>query len=141
MQIVELTDEEDILATYPLLNQLYTELTYDQYKSYIQELLPLGYRRIVMKDQDNTLVASAGILVGVHFRYGKYLYVNDLITDENHRSLGLGTELLDWIEAEGIKLGCNNIRLASNVNRTDAHRFYFRDGFKIHGYYFVKELE
>lgn len=140
MQIVELTSEEDILATYPLLNQLYTELTYEQYKSYIAELLPLGYRRIVMRDEEGTLAASAGILVGVHFRYGKYLYVNDLITDENHRSLGLGTQLMDWIEAEGRKLGCKNIRLASNVTRTDAHRFYFRDGFKIHGYYFVKEL-
>lgn len=140
MQIVELTQEEDILATYPMLHQLYTELTYEQYKAYIQELLPLGYRRLIIKGDNEELIASAGILVGVHFRYGKYLYVNDLITDENHRSLGLGTKLMDWIEEEGRNLGCNNIRLASNVNRTDAHRFYFRDEFKIHGYYFVKEL-
>lgn len=140
MQIIELTDEKEILDTYPLLAQLYEELSYEQYESYIKDLLPLGYRRIVVLEDGNA-IASAGLLEGVHFRFGKYMYINDLITDSAHRSRGIGKALIHWIQQNAIERGCKSIKLASNVNRHKAHRFYMSDDFFVHGYYFVKELD
>lgn len=139
MQIIELTRKEDVFRTFPLLKQLYPELSQEQYESYINDLLPLGYRRIVA-EEDGQYIASAGILEGVHFRFGKYLYINDLVTDSTHRSHGIGKQLVHWIEAEAQRLKCTSIKLSSNVNRHEAHRFYITDGFFVHGYYFVKEL-
>lgn len=139
MQIIELTRKEEVLKTYPLLKQLYPELTAEQYETYIDDLLPLSYRRIVVEENGHYL-ASAGVLMGVHFKFGKYLYINDLVTDSTHRSHGIGKMLVDWIEEEAKRLGCTGIKLSSNVNRHDAHRFYVTDGFFVHGYYFVKEL-
>lgn len=140
MQIVELTHKEDILKTYPLLVQLYEDLTEEQYDFYISELMPLGYRRIVVCGEDGSYLGSAGFLVGVHFRYGKYLYLNDLVTDGKNRSQGVGQMLMDWVEAEAHAEGCRNIKLASGTFRHDSHRFYFRNGFIIQSYYFVKNI-
>ncbi|MEI8648330.1 GNAT family N-acetyltransferase [Paraglaciecola sp. Hal342] len=30
--------------------------------------------------------------------WGKHLYVDDLVTDENARSNGVGAEMLNWLE-------------------------------------------
>lgn len=139
MQIIELLDEKEILNTYPLLSQLYEELTYEQYEHYIRELLPLGYRRIVV-EEDGHYIASAGLLEGVHFRFGKYMYINDLVTDIQHRGKGVGKALVHWVEHNAMARECKNLKLASNVNRHDAHRFYVSDNFVVHGYYFVKKI-
>ncbi len=139
MQIVEITSADDIVETYPIIRQLYTELTEEKYREYVTELLGLGYRRVIAKVGD-TCVASAGFLMGVHFRFGKYIYVNDLVTDEDKRSCGAGKALLDWIAAEGKAQHCTTITLACNVDRHRSHRFYFREGYRIHGYYFMKQL-
>lgn len=49
-------------------------------------------------------------------------------TDE--RGSGLGTPLIEWAIGESRRLGCSLVQLTSDVQRSDAHRFYERLGFK-----------
>jgi GNAT superfamily N-acetyltransferase len=76
----------------------------------------------------------AGVAVFRVFRnthVGLRCYVDDLVTDENRRSTGVGHVLIDWIEAEAKARGCPGVDLESGVQRGRAHRFYFREGFTI----------
>jgi GNAT superfamily N-acetyltransferase len=57
------------------------------------------------------------------------LYVDDLVTDAAHRSRGVGTALLAELERRAATLGCRVLELDSGHQRTDAHRFYLREGF------------
>jgi GNAT superfamily N-acetyltransferase len=54
-----------------------------------------------------------------------------LVVDSEHRSRGVGTQLVaaavDWARAGGF----DSIRVRSNAIRKDAHRFYQRLGFQI----------
>lgn len=56
------------------------------------------------------------------------------------RNRGLGAELLREAAVAAIAQGCVQIELACNTLRTDAHRFYEREGFKRYHYKFSKPL-
>jgi GNAT superfamily N-acetyltransferase len=71
---------------------------------------------------------------------GRKLYVDDLVTDETQRSTGVGKLLLDGLTEEARRRGCHTIDLDSGTQRTDAHRFYFRERMVIRVFGFSKTL-
>ncbi len=72
--------------------------------------------------------------------YGKFLYVDDLVTAEDARSEGHGKQVLDWLVGVARKEGGASLQLESGVQRHEAHRFYFREGMKISSYHFSMAL-
>ncbi|WP_293765600.1 GNAT family N-acetyltransferase [uncultured Aquitalea sp.] len=68
------------------------------------------------------------------------LYIDDLVTDEAHRSAGIGKRLLDWCAEEGRSRGCEFLVLDSGTWRTAAHKLYFREGFSISSFHFTRPL-
>lgn len=82
-----------------------------------------------------------GVAVFRFFRnthVGLRCYVDDLVTDEIRRSGGVGHQLITWIEAEAKNRGCPGVDLESGVQRSGAHRFYFREGFIVPSFSFRK---
>ena len=71
---------------------------------------------------------------------GRRLYVDDLVTDNRERSHGHGATLLGAIEQLARTKGCQVLALDSGTQRTDAHRFYFREGMVIPSFNFRKSL-
>jgi len=61
-------------------------------------------------------------------RFGRRCWVEDLAVDPERRSQGIGKALLaaalDWAAANG----ASHLELDSGMERTDAHRFYDREG-------------
>lgn len=72
---------------------------------------------------------------------GRRLYVDDLVSDDAHRSHGVGKCLLGWLEQKAVSLGCDALALDSGVQRAGAHRFYFREGMHIPAFCFRKALK
>ena len=72
---------------------------------------------------------------------GRRLYVDDLVSDEAHRSRGIGRSLLQHLERRALDLQCDVLALDSGTQRTDAHRFYFREGLVIPAFSFRKILK
>ncbi len=71
---------------------------------------------------------------------GLYMYIDDLVTDETHRSSGVGAALLRRCEEIARELGCVELLLDSGTQRADAHRFYFRERYAVHAFNFSKHL-
>ena len=71
---------------------------------------------------------------------GVKFYVDDLVTDETRRSKGIGHALIEHLEGVARKLGADGIMLDSGTQRTQAHRFYFREGFVIPAFNFKKSF-
>ncbi|WP_341678943.1 GNAT family N-acetyltransferase [Niveibacterium sp. SC-1] len=71
---------------------------------------------------------------------GRRLYVDDLVTTARARSGGVGKALMAHLQETARGLGCDVIALDSGTQRTDAHRFYFREGFVIPSFNFRKAL-
>ena len=71
---------------------------------------------------------------------GLKFYVDDLVTDEKHRSEGVGHALIEHLEDAARKLGANGLVLDSGTQRMQAHKFYFREGFVISAFNFKKSI-
>ncbi len=83
------------------------------------------------------LVAEAeGRLVGLctgyqdlhSVRFGYRAWVEDLAVHPEHRSQGIGKALLDAAKAWATERGATHLELDSAEARTEAHRFYEREG-------------
>jgi GNAT superfamily N-acetyltransferase len=98
-----------------------------------------GYR-IAFIRRKKKVAAVAGFRVQHSLGCGRFCYVDDLVTDEQARSRGLGAELLDWLCDFARSVGCNRLELDSGVQRFAAHRFYLRHRMFISCHHFSLEL-
>jgi GNAT superfamily N-acetyltransferase len=71
---------------------------------------------------------------------GRELYCDDLVTDEAQRSAGVGHALIAYMERLCRERGCDMLALDSGSHRTQAHKFYFREGMVVTSFHFNKKL-
>jgi GNAT superfamily N-acetyltransferase len=86
-----------------------------------------GYRILALWP-DRMPVALAGFRLQENFVHGRFLYVDDLVSEQKERGRGRGARLLEHLGAEGRALGCAKLVLDSGLDNALAHRFYYRQG-------------
>jgi len=69
-----------------------------------------------------------------------YMHIRGLAVTETLRSQGIGAQLLDYTENYASALGVHSIILNTGVQRTEAHKFYKRQGYDNHSWCFSKSL-
>ncbi len=109
------------------------------YSKRMAEIFASGVEMWIAADGTKTLgIAVFRIMENTHA--GRKLYVDDLVTDETQRSQGVGKLLLDGLTEEARRRNCQAIDLDSGTQRTDAHRFYFRERMAVRVFGFTKTL-
>jgi GNAT superfamily N-acetyltransferase len=102
-----------------------------------------GYRIVAsFEDGDEDAAAVAGFRVSHNLAWGRFTYVDDLVTRAALRGRGHADAVMAWVEREARRQGCGELHLDSGVgpDRADAHRFYFRHGMRINSYHFGRAL-
>jgi GNAT superfamily N-acetyltransferase len=92
--------------------------------------------------------ADSGELLGIctayhefnSVRFGNRVWVEDLAVHPERRSEGIGKQLLDAANHWARERGATHLELDSGEARTDAHRFYEREGAQYRAYSFGWEL-
>lgn len=137
-----LIEPDKLLAAAPIHRQLRPMLPErpDAYVAKMRRVFAGGARMIVAFSGDE-VVGLALYRVYENTYENNRLYVDDLVTDEQQRSKGVGAALLAWCENEAKAQGCEWIALDSASWRSAAHRFYFHKNFAISSFHFVKRLE
>jgi GNAT superfamily N-acetyltransferase len=139
VHIKELTSEPDMLANYPLLEQLYPgEVSYDRYQELLPEFLKQGYRQAGLFDGQRC-IGFIGFHPAIHFTCGQYLYIDDLVIDAAYRAKGYSTWLLDWVEEEAKRLGYKTLLLDCFLDRKAPQAIYHKQGYSILAFHFIKE--
>ena len=134
--IVRAGTDEQILATREVMLQLRPAIAPEDYLPTIRRMTQTdGYCLAALYDED-TVRAVAGYRFIEMLYCGRIMYVDDLNTDERHRSRGYGQALMDWLKAEARGKGCGELHLDSGVQRENTHRFYFRERLTINCYHF-----
>jgi GNAT superfamily N-acetyltransferase len=140
MQIRELTARADIEQIYGLVHQRQVDMNVSEFNALLDEMLPAGYRCIAAFNDAGEMVGVSGFWIKAQFYCRKSIRVDNFIIDEGHRNQGIGAAMLAWLEEEGKRHGCRVALLDSYVSNHNSHKFYFREGFKILGFHFVKEI-
>ena len=122
-----------------VMRQLRPHIAEGDFLSRIKAQLQQGYHLAYVETNDQ-VVACAGYRYGNNLAWGKFLYVDDLVTDAQQRSSGNGRLLLDWLQQQARDNDCNQFHLDSGTQRKDAHRFYEREGMTLAAYHYVTQL-
>ena len=122
------------------MRELRTHLSFEQFRDGYERAVPEGYRVAAVFDGDECR-AVAGYRLMHNLVSGFHIYVDDLVTAERWRSHGYGRELNDYLVARASAEGCESLQLDSATYRRDAHRFYFREGYSIWSFHFVRPVE
>ena len=112
--------------------------------------LPADYAAKMARVLDSArmaLVVEGEIVLGLAvYRWhentfdGLKFYIDDLVTDDARRSEGVGHALITHLAEVAKKLGAGGLVLDSGTQRTQAHKFYFREGFVIPAFNFKKSF-
>lgn len=127
IRVVE-TDQQ-ILACHEVMHQLRPHRAREAFVQRVRLQQQQGYH-LVCLSLDGRPAALAGFRILENLFGGRVLYVDDLITDDAQRSLGLGSKLMTWLLARARDEGCDHLDLDSGNQRKDAHRFYLREGMR-----------
>src|SRR5262245_35009665 len=133
------TTEKQIRSCFPVMAQLRPHVTEPEFVARVKKQQREGYELAFLSDC-RQVKAVAGFRVGNSLAWGKFLYVDDLVTDEVFRSRGHGQQLFDWLVREARKRACDQFHLDSGVQRFGAHRFYLRNRMDILAYHFTLKL-
>jgi GNAT superfamily N-acetyltransferase len=84
---------------------------------------------VLVAEGEGELLGICTVYQDLHsVRYGYRAWVEDLAVDPGRRSEGIGKALLDAAKDWARKRGATHLELDSALGRTDAHRFYEREG-------------
>lgn len=122
-------DEKRIVACFPLMRQLRPHLeTEDVFVArWRRQSAEAGYGLLAVWGERGPL-ALAGYRLMENLIHGRFLYVDDLVTDAAARGGGHGGRLLDQLKREGRDLGCAKLVLDTALDNVLGHRFYYRNG-------------
>lgn len=123
MEIEELQTREEWQEAFHVMRELRTNLDEQAYLDLLTNMVKEGYRLFALRNS-GVIVSLAGISILTNFSYGRYTWVQDLVTTSSARSKGYGSRLLEFIEDVARRENCRVVALSSGLERTDAHRFY-----------------
>jgi GNAT superfamily N-acetyltransferase len=139
MLVRELVDKAEMLEQLSVLNELYPNLTLDEYSVELDEMLPHRYGQVAVFDE-NECIAISGFWIGNKLWVGKYLELDNIIVRDKYRSQGVGKLMFDFLEKKAKEQQCNMLSLDSYTNNFSAHKFFYNEGYAPRGFHFIKLL-
>lgn len=85
------------------------------------------YYLAVAREEDTILGTATGIIC--YGLGGNFLVIEDFVVEESRRGMGIGTKLMQQLDAFAVQRNCIYAILVSSGFRKDAHRFYVKAGF------------
>lgn len=148
MKIVQITDDKHqviepvwLARAEPVHRQLRPQIPAD-YPAKMRNIFADGGEMCVCVDDAGAAVLGLAVYRQFENTFaGHRFYIDDLITDEAQRSLGVGHMLMQYLESAARRRDASWLELESGTQRLQAHKFYFREGMTISSFSFRKALK
>lgn len=127
---------EQIRGCFAVMNELRPHLNKEAFVAQVQRQMTEAAYQLAMLSEGGDVLAVAGFRTSECLAWGRYLYVDDLVTRANARSRGCGSALVDWLVARARAMNCAQVHLDSGVHRHAAHRFYLMKRMDITSHHF-----
>jgi len=134
------TAEDDILRCFALMVELRPHLLEDEFVSRVRRQQEVHDYQLAVLEEDGAIKAIAGFRISECLAWGRFLYVDDLVTAPSARFRGYGQQVLDWLLAQARAQGCAQLHLDSGVQRHEAHGFYLKNRLHITSHHFSRVL-
>lgn len=134
-------DEAQTLACFAVMCQLRPHLQDAQaFAEQIGRQAVQGYR-LLAAWRGNEVVAVAGYRLQENTLYGRFVYLDDLVTRVTEQRSGVGQQLIEAVRGEALRNGCAHLVLDTGLGNALAQRFYYRQGLLARGMHFAQSLQ
>ena len=115
----------------------------DAYLVALTDIQQAGTGDVLVAEMGGEVVGMCQLVVFRHLqRHGALCAeLESMHVHPDFRSRGIGGQLLAAAAEAARQAGCYRIQLTSNIRRTDAHRFYERNGFEASHVGFKRPIE
>ena len=140
LQLRPVESDADHQAAFPVMRELRPHLAdAASFVAQARRQRAQGYR-LLAAWQDGRVLGLAGYRLQENLIYGRFLYVDDLVSTADARSAGVGARLIDAVREEARAQGCAHFVLDTGLGNALAQRFYFRQGLLAQGMHFREAL-
>ncbi len=136
---IGLMDNEDMPALYPLIEELNPGMPQSLFDERLGEMQANKFNCIGVW-LDGKLVACCGFWILIKFYNGRHVEPDNVAVLAQYRNFGIGQIMMDYVHEHAKKLGCTVSELNAYVSNGNAHKFYFKDDYKVLGFHFRKAL-
>lgn len=138
--IREAISRDDIAMCHAVMQQLRPAFGDEQaFVSRVRDQMQTGYR-LALAEDGGVARAVAGFRILHNLAWGRFMYVDDLVTEAASQGQGHGSLLFDWLTDLARQSGCGQLHLDSGVQRFAAHRFYLHKSMNITSHHFALDL-
>jgi GNAT superfamily N-acetyltransferase len=134
------TSIQAITDCFPVITELRPHLELTDFVAQVQRQQQQFNYQLVYLQVDETIQTVAGFRVSESLAWGKFLYIDDLVSKSGDRSKGYGGELFNWLVDYARTENCQQLTLDSGVQRFAAHRFYLHQRMEITSHHFTLKL-
>lgn len=131
-----------VIEDWKQISSLLDQLDYSNTESFIKEKLEVLLRNpneeLLVFEESNQVIA----FISMHFipqlaLKGDFARISYFAVDQHIRSKGLGRKIEEYCTNLAIERKCDRIEVHCHSRRTDAHRFYMRQGYSESPKYFI----
>ena len=138
LKIVQILDKSEMDTSFPLINEVYTDITIESYQTMIAEMTD-NYFQIQVKNGDE-IVGVSGCWIGTKIWCGKYLEMDNVVVSSKFRSKGIGKMMSDFLAEVAEKENCKIMCLDAYTDNFGAGKFYMNQGFIPRGFHYIKMM-
>jgi len=140
LTIKNFTTLDQMDQAFPLVQQMYKDMDLSIYHSFIEEMIRVNNFRMIGVFSEEKLIGVCGYWIFLMLYCGRYIQASNLVVDKNIRGLGVGKLIINYLEEIGRQNNCHKIVLDSYTENKKSHSLYYREGFHIRGFHFMKSL-
>jgi GNAT superfamily N-acetyltransferase len=134
-----LDSANEMYAQFDLIKQLSKNVSYQNYCLMIDEMVLLNYKQAVAY-LNNKPISVCGYWINTKIYSGKYVELDNVVTDENYRGKKIGELLCNFVLKIAKENNCKTAMLDAYLENESAHTFYQNLGFDKKGYHFIKSI-
>jgi GNAT superfamily N-acetyltransferase len=98
-----------------------------------------GYECVGIYD-DDTLVGMSGVWILNKYYVGRHIEPDNVIVHPDYRAHRLGARLMEWIHDYAKSKDCLAVELNCYVQNAPGNRFWHKQGYRIIGFHYRKDL-
>jgi GNAT superfamily N-acetyltransferase len=140
MIIRETYNADEMVKYLSVLNELYPNLTAEEYLADLHEMIPHNYGQVLVFEDEECL-GICGFWIGKKLWCGKYLELDNIVVAAKHRSKGVGKLIFNHLRKKAQENGCTMMALDSYTTNYKAHKMFYNEGFAPRGFHFINILD
>lgn len=139
MYTVQLIQASDMVMILPFLRLLDNTIPEDVLQQRLADMQQSNYlcAGVYCKDE---LVGISGMWILNKYYVGKHIEPDNVIIYPEHRGKGAGEMLMRWMHDYAKEQGCTAMELNCYVSNHKGVAFWIKQGYRILGYHFRKDL-